>query len=52
MKDLVSDGGDLQSLRGQATDDGLQMLRVSGAKKVAHGLTTIDEVLRVTPNVG
>ena len=49
MKDLVSEGGDLQSLRTQAIDDGLQMLRVSGAKKVASGLTTIDEVLRVTP---
>ena len=52
LKDLVSQGGDLQSLRTQALDDGLQMLRVSGAKKVAAGLTTIDEVLRVTPNVG
>jgi len=52
MKEVVSKGGDLQLLRTQARDDGLQMLRVSGAKKVAAGLTTIEEVLRVTPNVG
>jgi len=49
IKSQVRPDGDLQSLRKQARDDGLQTLRISGAKKVAAGLTTIDEVLRVTP---
>ena len=39
----------LQSLRQQSRQDGLITLRQSGAKKIAQGLTTIDEVLRVTP---
>lgn len=29
--------------------DGMQPLRISGAKKIQAGLTTIDEVLRVVP---
>ena len=52
LKSMVTPGGDLSALRKQAVLDGLQTLRVSGVKKVAAGLTTIDEVLRVTPNTG
>jgi general secretion pathway protein E len=40
---------DLDSIRHQAIKDGMQTLRLSGAQKVAQGLTTIEEVLRVTP---
>ena len=29
---------------------GMKPLRISGAQKVAKGLTTIEEVLRVTPS--
>ncbi len=51
IKPLVKPGGDLQELREQAKIDGLLTLRHSGAKKVSQGLTTVDEVLRVTPFV-
>ena len=33
----------------QAYKEGLKPLRLSGAQKVAAGLTTMDEVMRVTP---
>jgi len=51
IKPLVKPGGDLRELRIQAQKDGLLTLRHSGAKKVSQGLTTVDEVLRVTPFV-
>ncbi|MBI2380437.1 MAG: type II/IV secretion system protein [Gammaproteobacteria bacterium] len=41
--------GDVGPIRQQAMKDGMQMLRISGAHKVAAGLTTIEEVLRVAP---
>ena len=50
-KSLVSDQTDLDKLRSQSQKDGLLTLRHSGAKKVAAGLTTVEEVLRVTPFV-
>jgi general secretion pathway protein E len=49
IKKLVTQDCDLQELRTQSQSDGLLTLRHSGAKKVAEGLTTIEEVLRVTP---
>lgn len=49
LQDLVKPDSNLQELRKQSQKDGLQTLRHSGAKKVADGLTTIEEVLRVTP---
>jgi general secretion pathway protein E len=51
IKPLIRSDGDLQKLRKQANKDGLQTLRHSGAKKVSQGLTTMEEVLRVTPFV-
>ncbi|MFT5138224.1 MAG: general secretion pathway protein E [Arenicella sp.] len=50
LKQKIIPGSDLQALRRQAREDGLQSLRISGAKKVADGITTIEEVLRVTPS--
>ena len=40
---------DLAKLRDQAYRDGMKPLRASGAMKVAQGLTTADEVLKVAP---
>ncbi|MBX2849052.1 MAG: GspE/PulE family protein [Acidiferrobacterales bacterium] len=51
LKSIVTPGSDLQSLRNQSKKDGLKTLRHSGAKKIARGLTTMSEVLRVTPFV-
>jgi len=49
MRKLVSEGADLPKMRRQAAHDGMRSLRVSGAEKIAQGLTTIEEVLKVAP---
>jgi general secretion pathway protein E len=46
---LISDDTDLNALRQQAMREGMRTLRLSGAKKLAAGLTTLEEVLRVAP---
>jgi general secretion pathway protein E len=40
---------DVTRLRKQALADGMRPLRLAGAMKVAEGVSTLDEVLRVTP---
>jgi len=40
---------DIGVLREQAIKDGMEPLRVSGARKVAAGVTTMEEILRVAP---
>ena len=42
-------GIDMHALRKTAAKEGLRPLRLSGAMKVAEGLTTLEEVLRNTP---
>ncbi len=42
---------DLARLREQAAREGMMPLRISGAKKIAAGLTTIEEVVKVAPPV-
>ncbi len=49
LKKLISVETDLNKLRRQAIADGMRPLRIAGAQKVASGLTTIEEVLRVVP---
>ncbi|MHB0765805.1 GspE/PulE family protein [Stutzerimonas sp. NM35] len=49
IKPLISADTDLIALRRQAFKDGTHSLRLSGAQKIAAGLTTLEEVLRVTP---
>ena len=49
MKKLVTPDTDLAKLREQAYRDGMKPLRVSGAMKIAAGITTIDEVMKVAP---
>ena len=49
LKPLISADTDLTPLRRQAFKDGMRSLRLSGAQKIAAGQTTIEEVLRVTP---
>ena len=50
LADLVQDGCDPQSLRKAAIRQGMLSLRLSGARKIAAGSTTADEVLRVNPD--
>lgn len=49
MKSLVTGTTDLAGLRDTAYREGMKPLRISGAMKVATGLTTIEEVLKVAP---
>jgi len=52
LKDMISHDAELNELRKQAMKEGMRTLRLSGAQKVAAGLTTPEEVLRVAPVVG
>src|SRR5690554_98919 len=49
VKDSIGAGASLQQLRRQAMREGMRTLRLSGAQKVAAGLTTMEEVMRVAP---
>jgi len=50
LKNHISRGSELETLTRQALKNGMKPLRISGAMKVAKGLTTIEEVMRVTPS--
>jgi general secretion pathway protein E len=49
IRRLVTRDGDDAKIREQAFKEGMKPLRVSGATKVAAGLTTADEVAKVVP---
>ena len=49
LQQLVDTKADLPALRKQAYKEGMLSLRLSGAQRVAAGVTSINEVLRVTP---
>ena len=49
IKRLVAGEADLGKLREQAYKEGMKSLRISGAMKVASGVTTFEEVLKVAP---
>ena len=49
LKDQITEDCDISALRRDAYRGGMMSLRLSGAQKVAAGLTTIEEVLRITP---
>ena len=51
VREQLGDGCDVDKLRNAAIRKGMHTLRLGGAQKVAAGLTTIEEVLRVTPSV-
>jgi general secretion pathway protein E len=50
LQKLSDNKADLPELRKQAYKEGMLSLRLSGAQKVAIGTTTINEVLRVSPD--
>lgn len=50
LSKLIDDRADMLLLRKQAMKEGMRSLRLSGAQKIAAGLTTIEEVLRVAPS--
>jgi general secretion pathway protein E len=49
LKHLISDKTDIPALTQLAYKAGMRPLRVSGAYKVASGLTTMEEVLKAAP---
>ena len=49
LQALVTPGADVQALRRGALTQGMSSLRMAGIEKVKAGLTTMTEVLRVTP---
>ena len=49
IQSFISQDTEIELLRKQALKEGMRTLRLSGAQKVGAGLTTIAEVLRVSP---
>jgi general secretion pathway protein E len=49
LRRLVTHEADDRAIREQAFRDGMKPLRVSGAMKIAGGMTTADEVMKVAP---
>ncbi|MBL8321259.1 MAG: type II/IV secretion system protein, partial [Acinetobacter sp.] len=48
-KQMIGANADLAQLRQQARKEGIEPLRIAGARKVVAGVTTLEEVLRVVP---
>ena len=51
LRKLINAETDLAAVREQALRDGMKPLRASGALKVAAGLTSVEEVLKVAPAI-
>ncbi|WP_159725633.1 GspE/PulE family protein [Acinetobacter proteolyticus] len=49
LKSQISANATLNDLRAQAKKEGIEPLRIAGARKVLEGVTTLEEVLRVVP---
>jgi general secretion pathway protein E len=50
LQKFTENKADLPGLRKQAYKEGMLSLRLSGAQKVAAGTTTVNEILRVSPD--
>jgi type IV pilus assembly protein PilB len=48
LRELILSGGSASDLKRQAMADGMKTLRQSGVEKICEGLTTVEEVMRVT----
>ncbi len=49
IKQLMADGAEVAKIRDLAYREGMKPLRISGAMKVAAGMTTLAEVFKVAP---
>ncbi len=49
IRSTINEKTDMDKLREQAYREGVKPLRISGALKVAAGITTVDEVMKVAP---
>ena len=52
QRPLITADADFTQIRDQAYRDGMKPLRIAGAKKIAMGVTTLDEILKVAPPLG
>ncbi len=52
LREKMVVSADLEAMREAACKDGMKPLRISGAMKIAAGLTTIDEIMKVAPPPG
>jgi general secretion pathway protein E len=50
MRRLVHSSPDISAIRRLAMKQGMKTLRVSGAAKIAAGITTLEEVLKAAPS--
>jgi type IV pilus assembly protein PilB len=48
LKEMVQNGASTAELKSQMIRDGVSTLRMAGLRKILEGVTTVDEVLRVT----
>ncbi|PID43053.1 MAG: type II secretion system protein E [Proteobacteria bacterium] len=48
LKEMLSENMNLKEIRKFAVQNGMRSLRLSGAQKISSGLTTTEEVIRVT----
>ena len=49
LRSMINDTTDMDKLRDAAYREGVKPLRISGAMKVAAGITTVDEVMKAAP---
>jgi general secretion pathway protein E len=49
MKKLVVKDADINKIKWLARHEGMKPLRLSGAEKVAAGLTTVEEIIKIAP---
>jgi len=49
LRKIINAETNISALREQANREGMKPLRISGAQKVAAGLTTLEEVLKTSP---
>jgi general secretion pathway protein E len=49
LRKIINSETDIAALREQASREGMKPLRISGAQKVAAGLTTLEEVIKTAP---
>ena len=52
LRERISEQPDTVSLRRLARDEGMEPLRIAGARRIANGETSVEEVLRTTPGPG
>jgi len=49
LREKIQPDSDAAAIRKEALNEGMTQLRIAGAKKIALGLTTIEEVIKVVP---